>query len=68
MRWAVFEGVPDGDVQQLLSIARRRTFRRGEVVFHVDDPADTLHRTVPGPFPLRVPPARAAMSRTQSAK
>jgi CRP-like cAMP-binding protein len=54
VRWAVFEGVPDADVQQLLSIARRRTFRRGEVVFHVHDPADTLHLIVSGRFAVRV--------------
>ena len=54
VRWPVFEGVPDADVQQLLSIARRRTFRRGEVVFHVDDPADTLHLIVSGRFAVRV--------------
>ncbi len=54
MRWQVLEGVPADDVQQLLSIARRRTFRRGEVVFHVDDPADTLHLIVAGRFAVRV--------------
>ena len=54
MRWPVLEGVPDDDVRQLLSIARRRTFARGEVVFHVDDPADTLHLIVSGRFAVRV--------------
>ncbi len=54
MRWRVLEGVPQAEVQQLLSIARRRTFRRGEVVFHVDDPADTLHLIVSGRFAVRV--------------
>jgi CRP/FNR family cyclic AMP-dependent transcriptional regulator len=54
MGWQVLEGVPDSDVQQLLSIARRRVFRRGEVVFHVDDPADALHLIVSGRFAVRV--------------
>ncbi len=54
MRWQVLEGVPEPDIQQLLSIARRRVFRRGEVVFHVDDPADTLHLIVSGRFAVRV--------------
>ncbi len=54
MRWAVLEGVPEAEVQQLLSIARRRTFRPGEVVFHVDDPADTLHLIVSGRFAVRI--------------
>jgi CRP-like cAMP-binding protein len=34
----------------VLAIARRRTFRRGEVVFHQDDPADSLHLVVEGRF------------------
>lgn len=54
VRWPVLDGVPDADVRQLLSIARRRTFRRGEVVFHVDDPADTLHLIVSGRFAVRI--------------
>jgi CRP-like cAMP-binding protein len=43
MRWKLLEGVPDEDVRQLLSVSRRRTFRKGEVVFHRGDPADSLH-------------------------
>ena len=54
MRWSVFDGVPEDDVRQVLSIARRRTFRRGEVVFHAGDPADTLHLIVAGRFAVRV--------------
>lgn len=54
MRWPLFEGVPEPDVQRLLSVARRRAFRRGEVVFHADDPADTLHLIVSGRFAVRV--------------
>lgn len=54
MEWEVLDGVPAEDVRQLLSIARRRTFRRGEVVFHAHDPADTLHLIVSGRFAVRV--------------
>lgn len=50
MRWELFEGVPAEDVQRLLVVARRRTFGRGEVVFHQDDPADSLHLVVAGRF------------------
>ena len=59
MEWALLDGVPDGDVQRVLSIARRRTFRRGEVVFHMGDPADTLHLIVSGRFAVRVQTALA---------
>lgn len=54
MRWAIFDGIPDDDVTRVLSVARRRTFQRGEVVFHHDDPADTLHLIVSGRFAVRV--------------
>lgn len=54
MKWALLEGVPEDDVRALLSIARRRQFGRGEVVFHQDDPADTLHLVDKGRFAVRV--------------
>jgi CRP/FNR family cyclic AMP-dependent transcriptional regulator len=53
MRWALLEGVPEEDVRRLLSVARRRKFDRGEVVFHEQDPADTLHLIVKGRFVVR---------------
>ena len=54
MHWPIFDGVPDAEMQRVLSIARRRTFARGEVVFHHDDPADTVHLIVSGRFAVRV--------------
>jgi CRP/FNR family transcriptional regulator, cyclic AMP receptor protein len=54
MEWPLLAGIPEADVQRLLSIARRRTFRRGEVVFHMGDPADTLHLIAAGRFAVRV--------------
>jgi len=53
MKWALLEGVGEDEVTQLLSIARRRTFERGEVVFHEHDPADTLHLIDKGRFAVR---------------
>jgi len=41
-------------VRLLVSVARRRRFERGEVVFHRDDPADSLHLIVSGRFAVRV--------------
>jgi CRP-like cAMP-binding protein len=35
-------------------VARRRTFSRGEVVFHEGDPADSLHLVEKGRFAVRV--------------
>jgi CRP-like cAMP-binding protein len=50
VQWELFDGVPAEDLRRVLAIARRRTFRRGEVVFHQDDPADSLHLVVEGRF------------------
>ena len=54
MRWRLLSDVSDEDVRTLLSVARRRRFRRGEVVFHRDDPGDSLHLIVSGRFAIRV--------------
>lgn len=53
MEWHLLQGVPAGEVRELLSLARRRRFRRGEVVFHRDDPADSMHLVVAGRFAVR---------------
>src|SRR5512134_3103107 len=54
MEWELFAGVPEENVRRLLSIARRRTFDRGEVVFHRGDPADCLHLIVSGRFAVGI--------------
>jgi CRP/FNR family cyclic AMP-dependent transcriptional regulator len=54
VRWRLVEGVPDEDLRRLLAVARRRTFSRHEVVFHRDDPADSLHLITKGRFAIRI--------------
>ena len=54
MRWRLLDGVPEDDVQRLLALARRRRFKRNEVVFHRDDPADSLHLVESGLVAIRV--------------
>ena len=54
MRWELLTEVPDEEVRRVLSIARRRTFARGEVVFHEHDPADSLHLVARGRFAVRI--------------
>ena len=54
MEWPLLADLRPDDVRNVLSIARRRTFRRGEIVFHRDDPADSLHLIVRGRFGARV--------------
>src|SRR3954463_3020167 len=54
MEWPIFDGLPPADVQGVLQAARRRTFAKGEVVFHHGDPGDSLHLVVKGRFAVRV--------------
>jgi CRP-like cAMP-binding protein len=52
--WRLVLGVPEEEVRRLLSVARRRRFSRNEVVFHRDDPADSLHLVEKGRFAVRI--------------
>lgn len=54
MAWRLLDGVPEEEVQHLLSVARRRTFGRNEVVFHQGDPADSMHMIRSGRFGVRI--------------
>jgi len=54
VEWQLLQDVPAEDVRLLLSVARRRRFARGEVVYHHDDPADSLHLVSSGRFLIRV--------------
>jgi CRP/FNR family transcriptional regulator, cyclic AMP receptor protein len=54
VQWRLVAGVPEEEVRRLLSVARRRRFSRGEVVFHRDDPADSLHLVQKGRFAVKV--------------
>ena len=47
----VFAAVPE---HELRAAGRRRTFDRDEVVFHRDDPGDSLHRVEQGRFAARI--------------
>jgi CRP/FNR family transcriptional regulator, cyclic AMP receptor protein len=50
----LFSAVPREQLQEVLALARRRRFARGEVVFHRDDPADSLHLIGRGRFLARI--------------
>ena len=54
MQWQLFGDLPPEEVRRVLSMARRRTFGRGEVVFHEGDPADSVHLIAKGRFAVRV--------------
>ena len=50
----LFGELPAAELRRVVAVARRRRFARNEVVFHRDDPADTLHLVVRGRFASRV--------------
>lgn len=50
----LFDDIPEPVLRTVLAAARRRTFGRGEVVFHDGDPADALHLIVRGRFAIRI--------------
>src|SRR3954453_8288907 len=54
MQWRMLEGVPDEEIRRLLSVARRRTFARNEIVFHQGDPAEAMHLIWSGRFAVRI--------------
>jgi CRP/FNR family transcriptional regulator/CRP/FNR family cyclic AMP-dependent transcriptional regulator len=40
---SLFAGLSDEEVHELITLARRRVFRSGEVIFHRDDPGQMLY-------------------------
>lgn len=54
MEFRLLSEVPPEEARQLLAISRRRTFAKGEVVFHRGDPGDSLHLVVKGSFAVRL--------------
>lgn len=40
---SIFADLPEEDIRALTSVAKRRTFRAGEVIFHRDDPGQVLY-------------------------
>jgi CRP-like cAMP-binding protein len=53
MEWWMLSGLSPTEVREVLALARRRRFERGEVVFHQGDPADSLHLIESGRFAVR---------------
>ncbi len=53
MHWALLDFVPEDDRHQLLSLAVRRKFAKGEVLFHEGDPGDSLHLVAKGHLAAR---------------
>ena len=54
VQWQLLADVPDDALRAVLAIARRRSFARGEIVFHRGDPADSLHLVRKGRYAVRI--------------
>lgn len=54
MKWQLLEGLPETEVQNIIGAARRRSFRRGVVIFHEHDPGESLHLIEKGRVAVRV--------------
>lgn len=52
----VLGGLPPAELEELAGLMRRRTFRRGEVVFHEGDAGDTLHLVLEGRLKVVIKP------------
>ncbi len=53
MEWALLASLSDVEREQVLKVARHRTFDRGEVIFHEGDPADSMHLVAAGKLAVR---------------
>jgi CRP/FNR family cyclic AMP-dependent transcriptional regulator len=54
VKWPLLAVLSEGQARDLLSVARRRKFAKGQAVFHEGDPADALHLLDKGKVAVRV--------------
>ncbi|MFP5488114.1 MAG: cyclic nucleotide-binding domain-containing protein, partial [Acidimicrobiia bacterium] len=54
MRWEVLQEIDPADARALLALGRRRRFRRGDIIFHEGDPAESLHLVDVGHVAVRM--------------
>ncbi len=54
MEWALLASLTDEQRRAVLSLAHRRRFAKGDIVFHEGDPGDTLHLIDRGRTAVRV--------------
>ncbi len=53
MEWTVLRGLSDAEVDQVLSLGRKRRFARREVIWHEGDRAETVHLIRSGRVAIR---------------
>ncbi|WP_299053807.1 Crp/Fnr family transcriptional regulator [uncultured Nocardioides sp.] len=52
--WPLLSSLAESQRAELLSVARTRSFAKGDIVCHEGDPADSLHLVADGHFAVRV--------------
>ena len=51
---SLFDRLPEAEARALHAVARRRRFKKGEVLFHEGDPGDSVHEIVRGHVAIRM--------------
>lgn len=54
MEWRLLDNLDEELRRRVMTVARRRVFKRNEVIFHEGDPGDTLHFVLKGHVAIRV--------------
>jgi CRP/FNR family cyclic AMP-dependent transcriptional regulator len=54
VEWVLLNSLSETDRQQVMRVARPRTFARNEVVFHEGDPGDAVHLIEEGHVSIRI--------------
>lgn len=54
VEWPLLASLDEELRRRVMSVARRRVFKRNEVIFHEGDPGDTLHLVLKGHVAIRV--------------
>jgi CRP-like cAMP-binding protein len=54
MEWDLLASLPEGERDQLLAAAARRSYNRGEILVHAGDRADSLHLILDGRVAVEV--------------
>jgi CRP/FNR family transcriptional regulator, cyclic AMP receptor protein len=53
MEWKLLSSLTPAEQRQIIGQTHRRRFRRGEVIFHEDDPGDSMHLLAKGHVAVR---------------
>jgi CRP/FNR family transcriptional regulator, cyclic AMP receptor protein len=52
--WPLLDDLSDAERRDMLTLARRRKFKKNDIIFHEGDPSDTLHLVARGHVAIRI--------------